>query len=758
MEQINLNLIPGRAMPVCHVSQYDVDRTIRCNLFEGDTVFALATGDTAEVHVRKPDDTVVTASLTVVNAQTYLDIKTTQQMDAVAGSNLCEIQLTRSGATLGTLNFIMEVEADPMDGGAIGSQSEIRDLQAQVNDAVDVKMGTIEDELEDIRNGYQGRVYTSAGEAVRTQVVNVLDAVNEINGNKTEIELTDFSGTLSVNGATAAYDSGKIKLYGTCAAVRMLLCLNGQSYSAVSTTPFRQTIPAGTYQVHVKATGNLPADYPGARLTYTTTTFANRSYLYDGEIIKTDVPLMVALYIRAVNYGTVDNASYFEISITPYEEKVNLSEFKILSTGDTTDRTQEITDALSKFGKAMLGKGDFYVSGVNMPDNSLLCGCGESTRIILNNDAVGSAVILGDKCTLEDVSIYGDLNELTPDGYFAGSPNADPSAVNLWGEGDQSFTGYKQFALATPLPAGKYKFKATAVSSGTSLTVSAFNLYSGTTPSGDTNIANIQISRGSEQTAYFELTKAAKSVRLYAETTVSNSENDTATWSDIEIYAEASRCGVEWNGAGKRTAIVNNCRVYNFNCAGILLQDTMTPSDTHCLITNCVFQNCNVGVYIRRDSEFNKIANCTIIKNYFGTLNRGGNNYFSNCGFEKNKIGIQLDQDEGDNGGHGAISNCSVNHSDNNTGYGLIIRDTGREIVTNCNFYFSKIKLQHTDGNVLSNCGSGNNSGLEITDGYCNMLIGCMVKDTDNFPIVITNNNKTKLVNCYTRTGIELTI
>lgn len=136
MEQINLNLIPGRAMPVCHVSQYDVDRTIRCNLFEGDTVFALATGDTAEVHVRKPDDTVVTASLTVVNAQTYLDIKTTQQMDAVAGSNLCEIQLTRSGATLGTLNFIMEVEADPMDGGAIGSQSEIRDLQAQVNAAV----------------------------------------------------------------------------------------------------------------------------------------------------------------------------------------------------------------------------------------------------------------------------------------------------------------------------------------------------------------------------------------------------------------------------------------------------------------------------------------------------------------------------------------------------------------------------------------------------------------------------------------------
>lgn len=135
MEQINLNLIPGRALPVCHASQYDVGRTIRCNLFEGDQVFALATGDTAELHVRKPDDTVVTASLTIVDAQTYLDIVTTQQMDAVAGSNLCEIQLKRSGNTLGTLNFIMEVEADPMDEG-IDSQSEIHDLQAQVDAAV----------------------------------------------------------------------------------------------------------------------------------------------------------------------------------------------------------------------------------------------------------------------------------------------------------------------------------------------------------------------------------------------------------------------------------------------------------------------------------------------------------------------------------------------------------------------------------------------------------------------------------------------
>ena len=149
MEQINLNLIPGRVLPVCHVSQYDVGRTIRVNLFEGDAVFALATGDTAEIHVRKPDDTVVSSALTVVNGQTYFDIVTTQQMDAAAGPNVCEIQLKRGGDTLGTLNFIMEVEPDPMDGG-IASQSEIRDLQAQVDAAVVVAVTALQNDFYEV--------------------------------------------------------------------------------------------------------------------------------------------------------------------------------------------------------------------------------------------------------------------------------------------------------------------------------------------------------------------------------------------------------------------------------------------------------------------------------------------------------------------------------------------------------------------------------------------------------------------------------
>lgn len=179
MEQINLNLIPGRSLPVCHVSQYDVGRTIRFNLFEGDQVFALATGDTAEVHVRKPDSTVVTAALTVVNSQTYLDVTTTQQMDAVAGSNLCEIQLKRSGKTLGTLNFIMEVEPDPLNNGST-SASDIKDLAAQVTALAEAAVAPFIEDVNQIHEDFYGSrdaVYTSGG-YINTGSVNVGDVVN----------------------------------------------------------------------------------------------------------------------------------------------------------------------------------------------------------------------------------------------------------------------------------------------------------------------------------------------------------------------------------------------------------------------------------------------------------------------------------------------------------------------------------------------------------------------------------------------------
>lgn len=141
MEQINLNLIPGRTMPVAHASQYDVGRTIRFNLFEGDTIYTLDGTETVNLNVRKTDGNIVTRELDVVASNSYVETVTTEQMTACAGSNLGEIQILKNTSTIGTLNFVLEVEESPLAGG-IQSESDIENLRTQV--AADVALEVAE--------------------------------------------------------------------------------------------------------------------------------------------------------------------------------------------------------------------------------------------------------------------------------------------------------------------------------------------------------------------------------------------------------------------------------------------------------------------------------------------------------------------------------------------------------------------------------------------------------------------------------------
>lgn len=136
MEAINLNLIPSGIMPVCHVSQYDKGRWIRLNLFEGQSRFVINNTMTFELQVRKPDNTIVTTAPTGTSSTSVLDIETTEQMTAVAGDNLCQLQVKDGSDVIGSLNFIMQVEADVLANGD-PSQSEIHDLQSMVDACLD---------------------------------------------------------------------------------------------------------------------------------------------------------------------------------------------------------------------------------------------------------------------------------------------------------------------------------------------------------------------------------------------------------------------------------------------------------------------------------------------------------------------------------------------------------------------------------------------------------------------------------------------
>ena len=132
MEQINLDLIPGRISPICHASQYDVGRVIRINIIDGySQPYTLDGTEAISVNVRKTDGNVVVESLEVVTGRSYVDVVTTEQMTCCYGSNVCDLTIEKSNVLIGTLNFILEVEQDPLDGG-VESTTVIHNLTAQI--------------------------------------------------------------------------------------------------------------------------------------------------------------------------------------------------------------------------------------------------------------------------------------------------------------------------------------------------------------------------------------------------------------------------------------------------------------------------------------------------------------------------------------------------------------------------------------------------------------------------------------------------
>ena len=132
-ESINLNLIPKGEMPVIHVSQFDNGRQFNINLLKGSDEYTLPAGYTAALNCRKADRNIVTLAATTVSSNT-LTFTTTTQLCACAGNNLCEVVIKDAeDYQVGTLNFILAVEKDPLQGG-IDSTSEIHDLTGQIED------------------------------------------------------------------------------------------------------------------------------------------------------------------------------------------------------------------------------------------------------------------------------------------------------------------------------------------------------------------------------------------------------------------------------------------------------------------------------------------------------------------------------------------------------------------------------------------------------------------------------------------------
>lgn len=134
MENINLDLIPGLNNPVCHVSQYDVGRIIRLNLFEERTVYHLSGNETIKLNIRKPDNTTIEERLENT-ASTYVTFSTVEQMCPLPGDNICELLIENNGTLMHSINFLMRVEKSPLYKG-IEVNSSVEDLDRQIQEAI----------------------------------------------------------------------------------------------------------------------------------------------------------------------------------------------------------------------------------------------------------------------------------------------------------------------------------------------------------------------------------------------------------------------------------------------------------------------------------------------------------------------------------------------------------------------------------------------------------------------------------------------
>ena len=112
------------------------------------------------------------------------------------------------------------------------------------------------------------------------------------------------------------------------------------------------------------------------------------------------------------NYTFNEYQSTYNVTATP--QITTDTNAYLAPSGDQTDRTADIVTMLASHGVCRLGKGDYYVNNLQMPNVTAIIGAGQSTRIILSGTSDGYAIKMGSTCTVSNVAIYGATSNITP--------------------------------------------------------------------------------------------------------------------------------------------------------------------------------------------------------------------------------------------------------------------------------------------------------------------------------------------------------
>lgn len=170
---ITLSIIPNGEIPVFYTSQYETGRPLIIDLVDVDgEPYTPNEGVEIELHERKVDDNIVILSDPDID-ENRITFTINEQVTACSGDNVTELWLIdENDNTIGTLNFIIHVEKNPISGG-VESQSVIDNISEQINEMVtnaveeiapdiieDISSDIVTDLCEDYNERYGGRWQT----------------------------------------------------------------------------------------------------------------------------------------------------------------------------------------------------------------------------------------------------------------------------------------------------------------------------------------------------------------------------------------------------------------------------------------------------------------------------------------------------------------------------------------------------------------------------------------------------------------------
>jgi len=107
MQSIDLDMVPRYCSPVCHISQNDSGRTIRCNLFDNFIPMVLTGNEVVVLRTRNSVGRAVSVSVENTSDK-YVDITIPESVTEEKGSVYCKLRIDNIGAH----SFYLLVESE----------------------------------------------------------------------------------------------------------------------------------------------------------------------------------------------------------------------------------------------------------------------------------------------------------------------------------------------------------------------------------------------------------------------------------------------------------------------------------------------------------------------------------------------------------------------------------------------------------------------------------------------------------------------